>query len=363
MPHRRQSLAEPAGGNVDRGPFILALQWATTSVALLVIVARLYVRSAIIKYRGWDDYLIVFSIINAIGAAACDTLAVQHGYGHHGFYLSDTEATTATKWNYLAIPFSLMSNVSAKLSICFFMLHINQEKRYARILVSVGCLVFALVISNCIYVFTQCRPASALWTGVGKCLDPKISFIFGIFTSIIFILADVTFATFPLTFLWDLNLNMRKKFAIGFVLSLGLIAAAFGIVRCTQLVDLQPGSDILFETIDITIWSFLEQNVTITAASIPVLYKLFSNCLNSRKSGPAITGYTIKNPTNESVMMKGGRSGGRTSRIYDSSSTRMDGDFGEDGNYMPLDDVQTPAAAAVEDGKKVSSWSNFSNRH
>ncbi|KKA19712.1 hypothetical protein T310_6283 [Rasamsonia emersonii CBS 393.64] len=90
-------------------------------------------------------------------------------------------------------------------------------------------------------------------------------------------------------------MNRRTKSALGFVLSLGLIAAAFGVVRCVVLQELGSRADILFSTVDLAIWSFLEQNVTIIAACIPVLYTVFRTLLGivstkaSRSTGRGTT--------------------------------------------------------------------------
>lgn len=70
-------------------------------------------------------------------------------------------------------------------------------------------------------------------------------------------------------------------------------AAAFGIVRCVVLQELTTRKDILFSTVDLAMWSFLEQNVTIIAACIPVLYTVFRAVLgvgSSRSNNKASTG-------------------------------------------------------------------------
>lgn len=57
-----------------------------------------------------------------------------------------------------------------------------------------------------------------------------------------------------------------------------------------ELIELGTRVDILYSTIDLAIWSFLEQNITIMAACCPVLYKVFSTCLDPR--GTKVTGYS-----------------------------------------------------------------------
>jgi hypothetical protein len=57
------ALTAPQGGDVNRGPSLLEILWVTAGLAVLFVLSRLYVRLAIIKWHGWDDYLIVVSIV------------------------------------------------------------------------------------------------------------------------------------------------------------------------------------------------------------------------------------------------------------------------------------------------------------
>jgi hypothetical protein len=46
----------------NKGPTILGVMWATTSTALVFVVARIYTRGKILKKLGLDDYLISLSM-------------------------------------------------------------------------------------------------------------------------------------------------------------------------------------------------------------------------------------------------------------------------------------------------------------
>lgn len=61
-------------------------------------------------------------------------------------------------------------------------------------------------------------------------------------------------------------------------------AGAFGIVRCVALHEITTRSDILFATVDLATWSFLEQNVTVIAACIPALYTVVRSWLGRLSS-------------------------------------------------------------------------------
>jgi hypothetical protein len=127
-------------------------------------------------------------------------------------------------------------------------------------------------------------------------------------------------------------------------------AAAFGIVRCIELNELGTRVDILYSTIDLAIWSFLEQNVTIMAACCPVLYKVFSTCLGTRDT--KVTGYSntpwqgsSRKSTGYGNGSKIKKSGIRTKYPYGtgtgSTTVAMNDDEEFDGkNYIPLHDTK-----------------------
>jgi hypothetical protein len=118
-------------------------------------------------------------------------------------------------------------------------------------------------------------------------------------------------------------------------------AAGFGIVRCIELSELGTRVDILYSTIDLAIWSFLEQNVTIMAACCPVLYKVFTTCLGTR--GTKATGYS-NTPWRKGIGYVNGSTGKRSTigkkSAYETGTTlARNDDEGFDGkNYIPLHD-------------------------
>jgi hypothetical protein len=119
-----------------------------------------------------------------------DSIAVHYGLGRHSFYLNEDQITSATKFHYFAIPFNLLSSTLAKTSICFFFLHVNQNKKSALFLYAMITVMLALTFAACILLFAQCKPVYALWTEslfFTNCLPPIINAYFGLSQSSKFI--------------------------------------------------------------------------------------------------------------------------------------------------------------------------------
>lgn len=49
----------------DKGPMILAVCWTFTTLALLFVIARIFVRVAVHRALFIDDYFIIFSIVGS----------------------------------------------------------------------------------------------------------------------------------------------------------------------------------------------------------------------------------------------------------------------------------------------------------
>ena len=115
---------------------------------------------------------------------ALDTIAVHHGLGKHELYLSLQQVEQATKYDFLAIPWNLMSSAVAKSSVCFFLIHVNQYKKGAWFLQGASLLLILFAAASIVVLFTQCDPANALWVlrlqEQGKCIDPKINAAVGL---------------------------------------------------------------------------------------------------------------------------------------------------------------------------------------
>jgi hypothetical protein len=47
----------------DKGPTILAVLWTLTGLTTMMVIARVYIRLAVLRNFGVDDYLIVMSTV------------------------------------------------------------------------------------------------------------------------------------------------------------------------------------------------------------------------------------------------------------------------------------------------------------
>ena len=101
-------------------------------------------------------------------------------------------------------------------------------------------------------------------------------------SAVITIITDFIVALLPVPLVWQLQLNLRSKISLIFVLSLGIFAAIAAIVKAgiqkIILADPDP-----FVQDRFTLWRFIELDVGIIAACLPALKPLFNRLLGAAR--------------------------------------------------------------------------------
>lgn len=141
-------------------------------------------------------------------------------------------------------------------------------------------------LAGLVAALVHCKPISASWSGMGTCGSnvPLLDLSY-LFTAIA-IIADFTCALVPFFLIRGLNMNARRKWSLVGVLSVGVSAGIFTIVRVPFFKHYLIAEDALYYQGYIAMWSMLEEGVGMFAASLPSMRKLFSSYYgSSNKSG------------------------------------------------------------------------------
>ncbi|CAK7226480.1 hypothetical protein SBRCBS47491_006246 [Sporothrix bragantina] len=110
-------------------------------------------------------------------------------------------------------------------------------------------------LAGLVAVLVHCKPVSATWTGEGVFL--------------------------PFFLIRKLNMDARRKWSLIVILSVGICACIFNILRVPYLKHYIIPEDSLYFLGYIVLWSMLEEGVGMFAASLPSLRKLFANFYGS----------------------------------------------------------------------------------
>ncbi|KAF5590025.1 integral membrane protein [Fusarium pseudoanthophilum] len=199
----------------DKGPMIIAVCWTFTVLALIFVIARLYVRGAVHRALFIDDYFIILSIICAILSNVFVTMSVYWGNGKHFDVLNLDEKENTIKWMMAAYVPGIETLGFPKLAVI--------------------ALLARLLMPSRIHLVV-------LWS-------------MGIVCSIT---------------LWKLLMPLKKKLILSLALGMGVVCGAIGIVKATGVPTL-ASQDISYDLCDPLYWTSVEGNLIIIAACIPVL--------------------------------------------------------------------------------------------
>ncbi|KAH9886350.1 hypothetical protein F4778DRAFT_477734 [Xylariomycetidae sp. FL2044] len=268
-----------------QGPMLNAILWTVLVVGALFVGARVYTRKAILRSVGWDDYLIVLTVVIQILYTVFIHIGTGYGIGRSFADVGSPQTySEAVMWEVFSQVAGLAMIGIGKCSVAMFLLRIVRNK------IQVGVIWFCIfgttviTLFACIGVVVQCIPVQKTWNPTldGYCwLDfPKLGLTIGSW----FVVMDFAFAALPWFVIWDLNMKRKEKITVACGLSLGVFAGICGIVRTVALTGLNNAEYIL-DTVDMLIWSGVESVVTMMCSSIPVLRPLYVRLVHGSQYG------------------------------------------------------------------------------
>ncbi|KAK1770194.1 hypothetical protein QBC33DRAFT_446602 [Phialemonium atrogriseum] len=251
--------------NDDASPALLSINFILLAVVVVTTSLRLYTRFSL-RALGWDDYTITATALVATTRVAIQAAQVQYGNGRHRQYISNEDYVTNNMLGWYAQLLLFVSMTLLKISIGLLLLRIRNT-RVLRIFLC--CLISGVIITNltCIIVLlSECSPVSAYWKGGGSCWDTRVR-IYAIYITIGYsLMTDFICSLLPLAVVWKVQIPLKKKLMIWGLMSMGLVATAFGAVRAASL-GLQT-DDLSWVYCIAAIWSNLELFLGITAANL-----------------------------------------------------------------------------------------------
>ncbi|GLB03879.1 hypothetical protein AtubIFM57258_009126 [Aspergillus tubingensis] len=245
-----------------KGPRILAVFWAMTSLAILAVAARLFIRIKVLRNPGADDWLIAASMTRTRSASQLYQLRL--GYN----LLRLTQISRGSP----AEPFSESDNYTT----CD-LVGADGVRGTGVVHLHLGALYHVRSSESSLGHVppVEGRTLPELVDPCGLCHLhwSRICFYGSIFGN----LSDSHFA----------EAQYVAAETIGIVCSVGpecgiYSACAMAIIKCMQLPGLADLSDTTYATADLVIWTSIESNVVILASCIPTLQPLLEIILGKR---------------------------------------------------------------------------------
>jgi hypothetical protein len=85
--------------------------------------------------------------------------------------------------------------------------------------------------------------------------------------------SDLVLALYPLTFIWNLQVNLRVRFGLAIIMGLGIIATIASIFKTVELKNLAT-RDFTWNATNLVYWYITENWIIVIAACVPTLKPL-----------------------------------------------------------------------------------------
>ncbi|KAK5992085.1 hypothetical protein PT974_05483 [Cladobotryum mycophilum] len=262
--------------DLGRGPLILGLTWALTSLCIVLIGARFFVRIKILRALSSDDWFILAAGIFQIAFQACITEAYNWGLGKRDKNLTfDPQLVNILKWNWISTTLAILVSILTRISAVILLVRIFGTKVWLKwfliVFTTLQSIVASLVI---IFVWVQVSPVEGLWNPLlpARRWDTRVQQYSAYFGQSLFSLSDLTYVLFPVIIIWSFNMPLRRKIGLVILMAMSLLAMVASIMKTvTSRTTSGKTLDVQYNSSLTILWSAIEQSLVIMMSCVPPL--------------------------------------------------------------------------------------------
>lgn len=174
------------------------------------------------------------------------------GTGRHMADLSTQQIYIGLKCWYISEILYAPISAMVRTSVALFLLRVSVDSYHKWIVLTNLSIIYLITIVFMFVVTFQCDPPSYFYDQVlgleGHCMDITVVPYVTIAHSAVGAVCDLVFASLPIAFLWNVQLNKRTKFVVACLLGMGFVAGIALLVRIPFVKILSVSPDFLFET-------------------------------------------------------------------------------------------------------------------
>lgn len=111
------------------GPMIIALTWLFTSLAIIIVTARFYIRKRVSQRLYSSDWIMLPALVFQIAYSGLITKACKEGLGMTYDNMTLEQFQGALKWTFISQPFSHTVSILARISITVSLVSIFGESK------------------------------------------------------------------------------------------------------------------------------------------------------------------------------------------------------------------------------------------
>ncbi|KAI1079036.1 hypothetical protein F5B20DRAFT_581763 [Whalleya microplaca] len=282
---------------VPRMQGFLIAQSVVSFLGLVVVALRVYSRVTTKAGFGWDDGLIVISLVLGVALVVIQGLLCIDGMGYPMELVGDNEPLLL-KFITAHEALFIVSTLLTEFSILFFYLRIFSYHLYVKRATRVFMVFFCLwAVISIIQLMVQCQydlnaPSMAAPTNTchrGSVMEN---------ISALNIAGDLILFILPIPVIWRLQMETWTKIKLTVLFLLGIVVTVLAILKTVAIIraDFYSAQFTLYGQ-DILAYNVLEANARILCASLPMIqttlggwWKKFctylTNCAGHQPTGP-----------------------------------------------------------------------------
>ncbi|KAK2053307.1 integral membrane protein [Colletotrichum caudatum] len=255
------------------------IRWTSgvvTGLVILFMAMRLTAKFVKLSVWGADDTVAVVAFVVHIAVYSQTFYTLDVGLGRDIWALHDYQITNFLRVFFLLEFLYLVELPLIKASILFFLLRIFPGRGIRRWLWSVQFLNLLVCLAFVIVTLAQCRPFSYFWTGwdgehEGMCINLSKLALFHVGFNIAL---DVVMLVLPITQVYKLKMDTRKKIGVIAMFQAGIFLTIASILRIKTLIAFSMSLNLTADCVDVSIWGYIETGVGVIVTCMPSAWQL-----------------------------------------------------------------------------------------
>ncbi|KAI1344489.1 hypothetical protein F5Y15DRAFT_113185 [Xylariaceae sp. FL0016] len=276
----KQCNREPNSDYSYQPILICFLVLATVAVALR-IVARFIAGAKL----WWDDYANFAALISCIAYTSIVVVMKSRGFGLDIWAVPVENISTILVGSLASSTIYVLARTLVRISILLFLLRIFRTAQARPVIVATLIFMTAEGIAFLPPILFQCAPIQYFWLqwdGVhrGQCIDVR-ALVWA--SAIVGIILDFWLILLPLLFVVHLQLPRKTKIFVCSMFAMGGVVIGVSFVRLPTINRFTITENPTFDSVDIAIWSGLENDIGVICACLPSLRVLVKPLISTIK--------------------------------------------------------------------------------
>ncbi|SPQ21475.1 21ddf509-0fbb-4637-ba98-7ed8b8a61aa5 [Thermothielavioides terrestris] len=338
------------------------------ALAVAAVFLRFFNKFKTTRKYGWDDWFLLLALAGCVAYSAIAFEETNHGLGTDVWAVEPDDITYLFTGFYISMLMYAASRLFIRHSIILFYLRIFTIGNPRPIVIGTMVVNTALSVGVVLSVAFQCQPVSLFWTRwdlqhEGHCLPSMPVFWSGAIATMVM---DVWVILLPLPYVARLQLSLKKRLGVSFMLAIGVSVVAFSILKFLAVNNIDKASNPTVSFARVGIWSALEIDLGVLCTCLPSMRLLIGSYLtkwgwvgeeDSVREAPRISFRNNHSSSRTRATPGSTFQGSRDSqsRIRITTTIQQNASPSESETYLPLHSIElgTHQQGVV----KVQAWS------